>query len=137
MAQSGTLGQNQFLGSDLLLPITGNFQPVAGLNLLIQDIEQLLLTVPGERVGRPDYGCLLRTQIWENIDDTARQGTLDIQTAINTYEPRVTLLDVNSTIVSRDDGIIFFTIRFIVNATNQPLNFVLPFRSSAELVSAA
>ena len=132
MAQ--TNGQVEFLGSDLTLPINGNFQVIAGLNLLIQDIQQLLLTTPGERVGRPDYGCMLRNRIWENIDSVAIQGKNDITTAITTYEPRVTLLDVNSQIY-REDGILLFSVRFIVNATNQPLNFVLPFRSSAELIS--
>lgn len=136
MAQSGTLGQAEFLGSDLTLPISGNFQVIAGLNLLIQDIEQLCLTTPGERVGRPEYGCLLRTRLWENIDDVANQGTQDIQQAIAQFEPRVTVLDVTSTIF-RDDGIVLFTIRIVVNATNQPLNFVLPFRSSAELIAAS
>lgn len=136
MAQNQFNGQVDFIGSDLSLPIRGNFQVISGLNLLIQDIEQLLLTMPGERVGRPEFGCMLRGRLWENIDDVARQGELDIEQAINDFEPRVSLIDVTSTIF-RNDGIILFTVRFLVNATNQPLNFVLPFRSSAELLAAS
>jgi uncharacterized protein len=136
MAQTQTNGQVQFLGNDLQMPITGSFQTISGQALLLQDIEQLLLTMPGERCGRPEFGCSLRTRIWENIDDTAQQGCLDIQNAITQYEPRVELQSVNSTIY-RNDGLVLFSIQMVVISTNTPLNFVFPFRTSDEIVSAS
>ena len=55
------------LGSDLKFPIAGNFESISGLDLLMQDIQILLLTLPGERVQRPTFGCNLRNMIWENM----------------------------------------------------------------------
>ena len=51
------------IGSDLRFPIVNAINPVAGLDLLIQDIQQVLLTIPGERVHRPEFGCGLRQHI--------------------------------------------------------------------------
>jgi uncharacterized protein len=134
MINSNTTGQAQLIGSDTELPIDGTFTVVNGIPLLLQDIQQLILTNIGERLNRPTYGCMINSRIWENIDQTANQGVLDITDAINNFEPRVTLLGVTSTIY-RNDGFVLFSVRFIVNATNEPLNLVLPFRSSSELLA--
>lgn len=123
------------LGSDLTSPINGNFQPIAGLDLLLQDIQRLLLTVPGERVFRPLYGCNLRNQIWENIDQAYSNGAAEIRSAITTYEPRITLTSVSGNI-NRNTGLISFSIRFIVNATNTPVNLIFPFRVGTQLSQA-
>lgn len=120
------------LGSDLKFPIVDNFNHISGLELLLQDIQQLLLTVPGERLNRPDFGCTLRTEIWENIDVAAVQGAASIREAIERFEPRVTVLDVNSD-VYENTGLIIFNIQFLVNNTDTALNLVFPFRSGTQL----
>jgi hypothetical protein len=134
MINSTTTGQIQLIGSDTQMPINGTWTAINGIPLLLQDIQQLILTNIGERLNRPTFGCMINGRVWENIDQTASQGILDITSAINQFEPRVTLLYVNSTIY-RDDGIVLFTISFIINATNEPLNLVLPFRSISELLA--
>lgn len=120
------------LGSDLKFPINGNFEPVNGLDLLLQDIQQLLLTIPGERVNRPDYGCTLRNQIWENIDTVARTGPASIRTAIQNFEPRVNLITVDSEI-NRNTSLITFTIKFVVINTDVEVNLIFPFRAGTTL----
>jgi phage baseplate assembly protein W len=120
------------LGSDLKFPIDGSFEPISGLNLLLQDIQQLLLTVPGERVNRPEYGCQLRNQIWENIDTVARTGPASIKTAIQNFEPRINLITVDSTI-NRNTSLITFTIKFIVINTDVEVNLIFPFRTGTTL----
>lgn len=120
------------LGSDLKFPIKNNFEPISGLSLLLQDIQQLLLTVPGERVMRPNFGCNLRNQIWENIDDAATQGAASIRSSLATFEPRITVTSVDFTI-NRNTDLVSFVIRFIVNKTDQRVNLIFPFRSSTEL----
>lgn len=134
MINSTTTGQIQLIGSDTQMPINGTWTAINGIPLLLQDIQQLILTNIGERLNRPTFGCMINGRVWENIDQTASQGILDITSAINQFEPRVTLLYVNSTIY-RDDGIVLFSINFIVNATNEALNLVLPFRSVSELLA--
>lgn len=120
------------LGSDLTMPISGDFTPIAGLPLVIQDIQQLLLTVPGERVMRPTYGCQLRNQIWENIDSAAVSGAASITTAINSFEPRVNLVSVNYNI-NRNTDLILFYINFVVINTNISSNLIFPLRAGTAI----
>lgn len=63
--------------------------------LIKNDILQLLLTVPGERVMRPDFGVNLRNYVFEpgtNTDLSILQS--DIRYQIQTQEPRVIVDDV-------------------------------------------
>ena len=123
------------LGSDLKFPIIGSFQPIDGLALLIQDIQLLLLTIPGERVFRPTWGCPLRTYVWENIDDLVNKGPSVIKHALEQFEPRITVTSVSG-VPNRNTGLVAFKIRFNVKATNSPVNLVFPFRSGSALSQA-
>jgi len=71
------------------------------VRLIKNDLVQLLLTSPGERVMRPDFGTLLRRFLFSNITRESlsilRENILD---AIAKYEPRIT---VNKFVI-RDDA---------------------------------
>lgn len=123
---------NVRLGSDLKFPIEGSFVAISGVELLLQDIQQLLLTIPGERIFRPEFGCLLRNQIWENLNTAANNGAAAIREAIETYEPRVTVINVNSDI-NDNTGLITFNIQFVVNDTDTSINLIFPFRAGTAL----
>ena len=120
------------LGSDLLFPIAGNFKSVSGVDLLLQDIQRLLLTIPGERPMRPQFGCNLRNQIWENMEAARTQGAASIREALELYEPRITLLNVQSS-ANDNTGLITFNIQFVVNSTDTAINLVFPFRAGTQL----
>lgn len=122
----------QRLGSDLTFPIIGNFVPISGLDCLLQDMQQLLLTVPGEKVFRPDYGCLLRTQIWENIDDAFNNGLASIKAALDLFEPRITVTNVTGDF-NANNGLITFQILFTVNTNDTVYNLVFPFRTATAI----
>lgn len=123
---------NERLGSDLTFPIEGSFKHISGLDLLIQDIQAVLLTMPGERVNRPDFGCYLRGQIWENLNTAAVQGASSIRDALEKFEPRITVTSVTS-VVNENTGLITFNIQFLVNNTDTALNLVFPFRAGTQL----
>lgn len=116
-----------FLGTDTRFPIQGKFQKVDGIDTVLQDMQILIATVPGERVNRPDYGCRLYTRVWDNLDSVARQGLSDIRDAIQTYEPRVELISLTSQI-NRDTGTVNFSVRFRIVNTNNAANLVFPFQ---------
>jgi phage baseplate assembly protein W len=120
------------LGSDAAFPIVGNFAPVSGLDVLIQDIQLLLLTIPGERPMRPDFGCELRNQVWENIETARNNGEASIRDAIDRFEPRITVTDISSNI-NRNTGLISFNIAFIVNVDDTAVNLIFPFRTGTQL----
>jgi phage baseplate assembly protein W len=113
-----------FLGIDTKFPITGKFQRVESIDTVLQDLQILIATIPGERVMRPEYGCSLYTRIWDNLDSVAKQGLTDIRQAIETYEPRVQLISLGSQI-NRDTGTVNFSVR--IN-TNNAANLVFPFQ---------
>jgi phage baseplate assembly protein W len=117
-----------FLGKDTRFPISGKFQPVKGVDTVVQDLQILLFTVPGERVNRPTYGCNLYTRTWDNIDSAARDGLTDIRTSIEAFEPRVELISLAAN-VNRDIGSIDFRVTFRIIETNVVTNLVFPFQT--------
>ena len=68
------------------------------VRLIQNDILQLLLTSPGQRVMRPDFGTLINFQLFDPLDEEADgndQLRDSIVTAIVIHEPRVTVREVN------------------------------------------
>ena len=63
--------------------------------LIKNDLIQLLLIVPGERVFRPEFGTIIKPTLFEPIDsftiNSIRESIVD---AIQRYEPRVIIKDL-------------------------------------------
>jgi uncharacterized protein len=117
-----------FLGRDTRFPISGKFEQVKGIDTVVQDLQILISTVPGERVNRPTYGCRLYTRTWDNIDTVARDGLTDIRAAVEDFEPRVELISLAAN-VNRDIGSIDFRVTFRIIETNVVTNLVFPFQT--------
>jgi hypothetical protein len=83
-----------------------------------ESIRLILMTEPGERIMREDFGCGLRRFLFEPNTATTRQLIRDrIVQAIGRWEPRVALEDV---IVAADAGnprLVAITILFRLVAT--------------------
>jgi len=84
-----------FLSDSFVLP------PQEDARLIKNDLKQLLLTSPGERVMRPDYGTPIRKYAFEQLD---RQSVTElhagIRQAITRFEPRVQVVTI--TIVPKE-----------------------------------
>lgn len=122
------MAQKDWLGQDTEWPIEDKFSPTKGIDEVNQCLEILISTIPGERVMRPDYGCALFTRIWENIDKVASEGLQDIRVAIETFEPRVQLVKLSSSI-NRDQGSVVFRIQYRLVDENNVRNLVFPFQT--------
>lgn len=122
------MAARDFLGTDTRFPIEGKFSKVKGIDTVIQDLQILISTVPGERVNRPEYGCRLYTRVWDNLDSVARDGLTDIRNAVDLYEPRVNLISVTATL-DRNVGSVVFSINFRIVNTNNIANLVFPFQT--------
>lgn len=125
-------GLAQRLGKDIRMPINGTFENIEGIDVLLQDIQILLLTLPGERVARPTYGCNLRNLVWENIDTGTRDGAAAIKQALDRFEPRITVTSVDFK-ANRDSGLVTYSIKFNVNNTDISSNLIFPFRTSQQI----
>lgn len=69
--------------------------------LIKNDLLQLLLTVPGDRVMRPNFGVNLRNAVFEQMTDSDLSILEnEIRRSIETQDPRVI---VNNVSLTRDD----------------------------------
>lgn len=86
--------------------------------LIKNDILQLLMTVPGERVMRPDYGVNLRNFVFEQITSPGLSALRsEIIDQIEDQEPRV---NVESVDINRDDDNNQLKIKVVVTMRKDP-----------------
>ena len=98
--------------------------------LIKNDILQLLLTIPGERVMRPDFGTKLRLYPFELSDDNGELDELrsDIIDKIEQYEERVKVKDVVITPSELHHTLI---VSVTVSPVSQPLvNYLIEVKTS-------
>jgi len=91
--------------------------------LIKNDILQLLLTVPGERVMRPDFGVDLRNFVFENGDDDALEALrsrIAVQVEQNDRRVRVVRLDLE-----KNEQFNAVKIKLVVNLKNNPKGEIL------------
>jgi phage baseplate assembly protein W len=75
----------------------GYFKLAYGAAVIEQSILDIIATRPGQRVMRPDYGCLIHTLVWEPADDiTLTLAKRHVQDALEDWEPRIALLSVDA-----------------------------------------
>jgi phage baseplate assembly protein W len=87
--------------------------------LIKNDILQLLLTIPGERVMRPGFGVNLRNAVFEPSDNaTVSNLELEIRQAIEQYDQRVNVDDVQIVADPDNHGM---TVRVFTTLRSNPL----------------
>ena len=87
-------------GRGLKFPLApqGSFAMVEGAEAVDQALRTLLMTQPGERVRRPQWGCRLRSYLFEpNSVATRTLLRREVIEAISRFEPRVRLDEVRVT----------------------------------------
>lgn len=78
-----------YLTPDTVLP------PQSGLRIIKNDLKQLLLTSPGERVMRPNFGTGLRRFTFQQLDNQSiNEIRGEIEQSIQIFEKRVELTDI-------------------------------------------
>ncbi len=100
-----------------------------------QDIHEslniLLSTNPGERVMQPTYGCGLKSQVFDVIDESSSAVMVDlIKRAILFFEPRIKVEHITVDSDNSEDllnGFVKINIAYIIRATNNRYNIVYPF----------
>ncbi|OKI51396.1 GPW/gp25 family protein [Micromonospora sp. CB01531] len=83
-----------------------------------QQVEQILLTIPGERVDRPDFGCGIQLLVFEAATPTTAISTEHVvRTALHRH--LADLIDVEGVRVSTADGELRVEILYVLRATGQ------------------
>lgn len=102
--------------------------PASSLEKIKMAIRQILGTRIGSRVIDREWGSDLREIIFEPIDEVAATSLrLAITEALQTWERRITMLNVSISIDRAIEGVLDAEVIFRVNATQQQGNLVFPF----------
>lgn len=76
-------------------PVTGNIAKKTDVESIKQSVLNILLTNPGERPFDPNFGCDIKSLLFENFDSLVASVLEDkILLALSNYEPRVKVLDL-------------------------------------------
>jgi phage baseplate assembly protein W len=125
--------QKAFLGVGWGFPValdpnTGRTAMVAAETDIKQAIRIILMTAPGERAMRPDFGCGANQLVFEALDTaTFTRVQKTVKEALARFEPRIEVLDVSVDPTRAAEGLLLVSIDYRVRATNQSGNMVYPF----------
>jgi phage baseplate assembly protein W len=121
-----------FLGQGVAFPIRVDRRGGLALVRGEQDIEEaitiILGTAPGERPMRPEFGCGIHDYIFETVDAyTIGRLETEIRLALDRWEPRIEVLDINFDTSAAEVGQLLIDIGYVVRETNDIRNLVYPF----------
>ena len=121
-----------FVGRGFSWPMTVDHTGAVKLTDGPDDIERsiriVLVTAPGERVMRPEFGC----RIWELLFEPVTPNLLGliaeaVRQAVSQWEPRVDVEAVHPVPDEKDSSLVNVLIVFRVKTTNDRRNLVFPF----------
>ena len=122
-----------FLGTGWAFPhlfsiADGSTEMVSDFKDISESLQILFAVSPGERVTQLRYGCDLFNMLFEPISTSLEYNVRDMVTAaIDEFEPRVDVLEVNTDITNYIEGLVRIEIIYRVRATNTRHNIVFPF----------
>jgi uncharacterized protein len=121
-----------FIGAGWAFPVrtdaTGSIALSTGEREVIESIQLILATSPGERLMRPDFGCAIHDFVFAPADAAAAgQIAYEVRMALERWEPRVTVSDVVVRFDETDRGRLLIEIRYLLRSVNDPRNLVFPF----------
>ncbi len=126
------LRNREFLGQGLAFPLQvtprGEIALAAGERDIEQSIRIILETSPGERVMRPEFGCRIHELIFAP-NDAATQGLLIlyIEQALERWEPRVKVQEVEVTTDPDSGATLLAEIKYLIKDSHDERSIVYPF----------
>jgi hypothetical protein len=121
-----------FVGRGISWPLevdhTGAIKLTDGPGDLDRSIRMVIVTAPGERLMRPQFGC----RIWDLLFEPVTANLLGliaeaVRDALAQWEPRIVVDDVRPVADEDDESLIRVDISYRVRATNDRRNLVYPF----------
>ena len=86
--------------------------------LIKNDMLQLIMTAPGERIMRPTFGTAVRPSLFEGLDDASKRDIIDtIERQTLAHDDRVKLTEVSIT----DNGVDLINIKVYGTTTATPV----------------
>ena len=121
-----------FIGAGWAFPVTTDATGSIALVVREREIEEairlVLGTAPGERPMRPEFGCRIHDHVFGPANAaTAGQIAYDVRAALERWEPRIDVEDVQVSFDRIDAGTLYIDVRYVVRGRNDPRNLVFPF----------
>lgn len=122
----------EFIGSGWAFPLridaTGGIALTSGDRELEEAIRLVLGTAPGERPMRPEFGCAIHDFVFAPADaTTAGRISYEVRAALERWEPRVDVADVETTFDVDEPSTLYIDVRYTRRGSNDPRNLVFPF----------
>ncbi|MBN1318103.1 MAG: GPW/gp25 family protein [Anaerolineales bacterium] len=124
--------KHSFLGSGWHWPLAvdsqGGIALVHEADDIYEAITNILMTAPGERVMRPEYGCGIHDLIFAPINaNTFGRIVREVEEALGRWEPRAEVLEVNVNIDPDTDSRILIQVSYRIKTTHDKRSLVYPF----------
>ncbi len=121
-----------FIGRGWSFPVQlnarGGILLATGADEINASLRMILGTAPGERVMRPTFGCRIWDLLYQSIDaNTIGQIETATREAIQQWEPRIDLVEVNAVPDTEHDGLVNVEVTYLMRPTNDRRNLVYPF----------
>lgn len=122
----------EFIGAGWAFPLrterTGSIALVTRQREIEESIRLILATAPSERPMRPEFGCAIHDFVFAPADAaTAGQIAYEVRAALDRWEPRIDLIDVQIRFDRVDQGVLYIDVHYCIRGTNDPRNLVFPF----------
>ena len=123
---------SSFIGRGFMWPLdvdhTGAIALSSGVPDLDRSIEIVLMTAPGERLMRPQFGC----RIWDLLFEPVTGNLLGliaeaVREALTQWEPRIVVEDVKPEPDPANQALVRIQVTYRVRATNDRRNLVYSF----------
>lgn len=98
---------------------------------LLQSIENILLTVPGERVFEPEFGSFLTATTFRNLTTESGERLLDsLIKSITRFEPRVKVISSKCQLmIDKTQNSVSIKIVFVSKDSNTPMEYTKKLQS--------
>ena len=127
----------EYIGQGLAFPLQVNPRGEIGLasggHDVVQAIKIILMTAPGERVMRPEFGCRIHELLFAPQDATTQSLAAHyVEEALERWEPRVNLREVIASPDPDRDGVLMIEIKYEIKDTHDERSIVYPFYLTGE-----
>jgi phage baseplate assembly protein W len=122
----------EFIGRGWAFPLrvdaTGSIALVGREQEIEESIRLILGTSPGERPMRPEFGCRIHEYLFSSADsETAGAIGREVRSALQRWEPRIDVADVNVTFDAREATLLYINVGYTIKSSNDRRNLVFPF----------
>ena len=100
-------------------PLTNDLIALKNESAIARSIRNIVFTLPGEKFFNPNFGSRVSRSLFENVDQISASIIKDeIENSINNFEPRVSLIDVQTIPDFDNNGFSVYLEFFVINRTD-------------------